>query len=136
MGEIGVFTKAFIVFNKRMLLIKRSDYRDEGKGEWDIPGGGLQFGETPLECLHREIKEESGLTVHVDRLLYAVTTLHPTTQGIGLMYLCRADSDNVTLSHEHSEYIWATKAQVIEHVTEKVLGDYTVNSVFKILDID
>jgi len=136
MGEIGVFTKAFIIFNKKMLIIKRSDYCNSGKGEWDIPGGGLIFGETPLECLHREVKEETGLAVSTDRLLYAASILHPHKQGIGLMYLCSTDSVEVNLSDEHTEYLWATKAQVIERITEKVLGDYTTNSVFEILDID
>ncbi len=35
----------------------------EDNGWWDLPGGGLDYGESPEECLKREIAEEMGLTV-------------------------------------------------------------------------
>lgn len=35
----------------------------EENGLWELPGGGLDFGEKPDRCLNRELKEESGLKV-------------------------------------------------------------------------
>src|SRR3989344_4835497 len=35
----------------------------EDNGFWELPGGGLDWGETPETCLKREISEEMGLTV-------------------------------------------------------------------------
>jgi 8-oxo-dGTP diphosphatase len=35
----------------------------EDNGLWEIPGGGLDWGENPQTCIKREIKEEMGLTV-------------------------------------------------------------------------
>ena len=35
----------------------------EASGIWEIPGGGLDHGEAPKECLRREVKEEMGLEV-------------------------------------------------------------------------
>ena len=42
---------------KRFLLVK------ENNGFWELPGGGLDFNETPQRCLAREIKEEMGLAI-------------------------------------------------------------------------
>jgi len=137
MGDIWVCVKSLIIFKRRVLIIKRSNYSDIGQGEWDIPGGGMQFGETLLECLNREIKEETGLTVRVDRLLYAMTTqISPTRQIVGLTYLSHADTEEVILSQEHTDFLWAIKEQLKERLPKKTLDDYTGNSVFDILNID
>ena len=134
MSEIWVAVKALIICNNRVLIIQRSNYANLGEGEWDIPGGGMQFGETLLECLHREVKEETGLTVSVDKLLYAMTALiNPARQIVGLTYLCHANSDKVTLSHEHTDYLWATIEQLKSRLTPSALALYTEHSVFEAL---
>ena len=136
---VGIYTKALIIHKRRVLTIKRSNYANRGKGEWDIPGGGLDFDETILDCLHREIMEETGLSVNVDRLLFAITAVIPTKANkgaVGLVYICHADFDAVTLSHEHTEHLWATKAQFMELLSKPTLDDYINNGVFEALDID
>lgn len=53
-----VIIKGLILDDKnKFLLCKEHD------GRWDLPGGGLDFGEDPIACLRREIQEEMGLTV-------------------------------------------------------------------------
>lgn len=50
----------------RVLLVKPT-YKDG----WDIPGGYVEPGETPIEACEREIREELGLEVRVGNLLVA-----------------------------------------------------------------
>jgi len=84
-----------------------------------------------------EVKEETGLTVRVDRLLYDMSTvIAPTKQIFGLIYISHADTDEVILSHEHTEFLWVTKEQFKERLTKKTLEDYESNQVFDILNID
>ena len=137
MGEIWVASKSLILFNRRALIIKRSKYAGGSENEWEIAGGGLQFGEDLIDGLRREIKEEVGLSVHVDRLLYAMTGMvSPQRQIVGLTYLSYADFDTVTLSHEHTDFLWATRKQLLEMLNKPMLDDFIKNSVFDILEID
>jgi ADP-ribose pyrophosphatase YjhB (NUDIX family) len=58
---------ALCVENGRLLLVRRA--AEPFKGQWDIPGGFLEEGESPLEGLRRELKEETGLDVEPQRFL-------------------------------------------------------------------
>jgi mutator protein MutT len=54
---------AVVIDDDRMLLIRRG--HGPAAGEWSFPGGRVEFGETMIEALVREVKEETGLDVAV-----------------------------------------------------------------------
>jgi 8-oxo-dGTP diphosphatase len=51
----------------RVLLSKRA--HDPAAGKWDLPGGFLEEGEPPLDCVRRELREEAGIGLADERLL-------------------------------------------------------------------
>jgi ADP-ribose pyrophosphatase YjhB (NUDIX family) len=55
----------------RLLLTRRAD-----SGQWCIPGGGMDAGESVEECCAREMREETGLVVRVVRLLGVYSSPH------------------------------------------------------------
>ena len=65
-----------------VLLIKQA----YGRGLWMLPGGEIQLREAPDKAVAREVKEETGYDVRVDRLI-AVYGRH---QHIGLYFACTA----------------------------------------------
>ena len=137
MGEIWVAAKSLILCKNRVLLVQRSAYAGGGENDWELPGGGLQFGEGLQEGLLREIREETGLTVRVDRLLYAMTAmLSPQRQIVGLTYLSYADTDTVVLSNEHKGFLWADHKQLVELLNKPMLNDLIANGVLDLLDVE
>jgi NAD+ diphosphatase len=51
----------------RVLLSRRAN--DPAAGKWDLPGGFLEEGEHPIDCLRRELREEAGIGLADERLL-------------------------------------------------------------------
>ena len=54
----------------RLLLIKRG--HEPGKGQWSIPGGRVEAGESDAAAIVREVREETGLVVVAGRLIGSV----------------------------------------------------------------
>src|SRR6185436_10517815 len=59
--DFEVVVKAGIVHDGRILVLDPSEA--ERHGEHDLPGGRVEFDEDPLHALHREVFEETGLTI-------------------------------------------------------------------------
>jgi 8-oxo-dGTP pyrophosphatase MutT (NUDIX family) len=60
--------QAAILHEGEILLIQHREHAG-GRDYWLLPGGGREVDETPQQCLIREVQEETGLTVTVERLL-------------------------------------------------------------------
>ncbi|ADU28995.1 NUDIX hydrolase [Evansella cellulosilytica] len=130
--QMIVAVKGIIYHKGKVLLLKRSLEEQSGAGEWEIPGGKIEFDEKLEEALQRESKEEIGLDTKVEELLYATTfktDLH--RQIILLVYLCVTKGEEVTLSDEHSEYIWADEEELRLRLPQRIIEEWEENNVFK-----
>lgn len=70
-NSIRETARGIIIQDNRLLLIRRTRLNDQGGVDnWlSIPGGALDPGEAPERAVARELKEELGITVSVDRIL-------------------------------------------------------------------
>jgi ADP-ribose pyrophosphatase YjhB (NUDIX family) len=79
-------------------------------GSWSLPGGKVHPGERLQEALHREMLEETGLSVVVGPLLEVVEILREGFHYVVIDYLCTplGDADMALASDDASELRWVT----------------------------
>jgi 8-oxo-dGTP diphosphatase len=89
---IGAFG---IIFNneEKVLLGHRRDY-----DMWDLPGGGVELGESPWDCVKREVKEESGLDVEIQSLSGVYSKPHKN--DLVFTFICKEIGGELTLNDE------------------------------------
>jgi ADP-ribose pyrophosphatase YjhB (NUDIX family) len=91
---------AIIERGGRYLLARRRDI-----GWWNLPGGGLELGETVDTGLAREVREEIGVEIRIVRLVGVYSK--PQKREVVLTFLCAlADDATPGLSDEISEVGW------------------------------
>ena len=135
MNEIKVVVKGVLVKNKKILIVQRSQIETVGAGTWETVGGNLQFGESFKEALTREFLEEVGLNITVKNQLFS-TTFHTskTRQIVLLTFLCDTEEEQITLSDEHLNYLWATKDELYKLLPKEIITDFQQHKVFDLLD--
>lgn len=103
--------RALIKNDDRLLLIRRASGNPKYIGQFELPGGKVEFGEDPESALRREIMEEIGVEAGAAQLLEATSWLDTEerdTQHIILVYLVAlGDSKSkISLSGEHDKFTW------------------------------
>jgi 8-oxo-dGTP diphosphatase len=96
----------------RILVLRRAPGMPYRPGSWDLPGGHLALGESFEDCLIREVKEETGLDVSIERMLGMHSMFsEPYLQAL---YACRLRVfQNLHLRpDEHIEHRWVTLVEM------------------------
>lgn len=107
---------AIIIEDHRVLLIKRG--KAPLLGEWSIPGGMLELGETLRQGAEREALEETGLVVRATDLLGVFDRIVPDDNERTLYhyvlidFLCRKISGNLRAAGDAAEACWYTQVEV------------------------
>lgn len=98
---------------KYLMLHRVKKHHDINAGKWIGVGGHVENGETPEECLLREVKEETGLVLTAYRLRGLVTFLSDACEP-ELMCVFTADAfDGELIECDEGELAWVEKSEVL-----------------------
>ena len=112
---------AVVLDGNRVLLIRRAN--EPLKGQWSLPGGGVELGETLEQAVAREVQEETGLDVEVGPIVDVLDRIATDPSGhvehhfVLVDFVCRA-SGGILGS--------ASDADAVEWVPLDALPDYGV----------
>lgn len=100
--------------NKYLMLYRNAKKNDPNEGKWIGVGGHFEENESPDECLLREVKEETGLTL-TNYTLRGIITFVSDTWDNELMFLYTADGFSGELSScNEGELSWVDKDKIMD----------------------
>lgn len=101
-----------VLRDARVLLVQRAN--EPLAGQWSLPGGAVELGETLEEAVVRELKEETGLVVRVVELVEAFERIIRDASGrsryhyVLLDYLCQLVEGTARAGSDVQAVAWAT----------------------------
>ncbi|HEX6164421.1 MAG TPA: NUDIX hydrolase [Vicinamibacterales bacterium] len=113
---------AVIVRDGKALIVKRA--HEPRKGEWSLPGGLLELGESLQDAVRREIKEETSLDVEVGPVIETFDRVHRDDAGriryhfVIIDFVCWPGG---------GEAVPGSDADAVAWVTASEIDDYRVN---------
>jgi 8-oxo-dGTP diphosphatase len=109
---------AVVVDGGRVLLVRRG--REPLKGQWSIPGGLLEIGESLTAGVAREVLEETGLVVETVELIELLDRIHHEDDRVRYHYviadyLCHVSGGVLLAGSDADEVRWAERAEWNSH---------------------
>ena len=105
-----VVTAAIIRKKDKILLAQREEHSKHSL-KWEFPGGKLEDGESPENCLKREIREELNLDIDVKDIFKVVYHEYTDRAILLLCYLCDALEGEV-LTLECNDFRWVAIEEI------------------------
>lgn len=122
-----------MVHEGRVLLVRRGS--EPLKGHWTLPGGLLELGESLVDGVAREVREETGLIVAPIELVELIDRIHHEDERVRYHYviadyLCRVIGGELRAASDADAVHWVERAEWNSH-SALVLDPITVRVIEK-----
>lgn len=94
-----------VIFRHKKIYIQKRKIGQLLGGLWEFPGGKFKQNESSEQCLHREINEELGVTIHIDEKLMVIKHSYTRFRVTLHVFLCRIRSGQISPS-QCDEWSW------------------------------
>jgi len=103
---------AAVILREGKVLVTRRPPGAHLAGFWEFPGGKKENGESLEECLGREIREELGVGIHLERHLLTREHEYETKHVTLHFYLCAVEGQGEPRAREGQEIRWASQEEL------------------------
>ncbi len=118
---------AVVLDGSRVVLVKRAN--EPLKGEWSLPGGAVDVGETLEQAIRREVREETGLDVEVGPIVDVLDRIRHDADGrikfhyVLVEFLCRPIGGELRCASDAEDAVWAADPDLVRYaVAEATIG--------------
>ena len=123
--KFPVSLKVIIVDKNRVLFLKNE------RGEWDLPGGKINFSELPKSCLIREVYEETRLKLKNLELVDFLNLKFNNVPVCVVLYKSILKSSKpIEISYEHFEYNFFDRSEIYKINCPKQFKEIIANQIF------
>lgn len=106
-------SRAIIIFNEKILLIKNPN-----ANHWSLPGGHIEKGETPEQCIIRELKEELDLSINkADFKLGEYISDQEGKHDTVFIYIIRLSSQSFSKQWEVDDAKWFEFSELPQNIS-------------------
>jgi len=122
-----ITVELIFVNEEKVLLTKRSEHSKVAPNVWNVPAGKVKYDEIPIQAIHREALEETGLKlglvkevsvrnqswmVEHEKYIRVIFTYHVQSEA--------SNYENLRLNDEHTEYKWVGLEELQEKEYQSV----------------
>lgn len=119
-------TDGILVVDSKILLVRRKN--EPFRGRYALPGGFVEYGETVEHCVVREVGEETGLKVRIDRLLgvYSAPGRDPRGHTVSVVFVLQQEGGTLADSEEtHAEWFPLGGMPTLAFDHDSIISDYS-----------
>ena len=126
---------AVVLDGDRVLLVRRGN--EPLKGQWSLPGGAVEVGETLEAAVAREVLEETGLMVDVGPMIDVLDRIRADSDGrtryhfVLIDYLCRPTGGTLCCATDAADATWSA----VDDLARFALAEATLKMIEKAIEL-